>query len=111
MEERFGDPVEKETDSDASRKEHHKVRKVVKFGLFVLLAELDVSIANGEPKDKKGKARIGDNCVEKGASKHSLRSNRGRRNIQSRIPAITIERTVKPSKLRHTTTFVVIELI
>lgn len=65
MRERLGHSKEKESDGDTGRKEHHEVARVVEFGLFILLAQLDVSIAVGEPKDEEGKGRVGDN-VEPG---------------------------------------------
>ena len=61
MRERFGDSIEKESHCHTGRVEHEEVTGIVKFGLFVLFTELDVSVAVGEPKDKKGKGRVGNN--------------------------------------------------
>jgi len=55
MPKRFRNAVKEETHGDTRREKHHEVGTIIKLGLLVLFTELNVTVANRQPKDKKGK--------------------------------------------------------
>ena len=69
MPERLGDTIKEESDGNTGRKEHHEVTHVIKLGLLILLAKLDVSVTESQPKDEKGKGGIGSDCANKSTKK------------------------------------------
>ena len=86
MPERLGDTIKEESDGNTGRKEHHEVTHVIKLGLFILLAKLDVSVTESQPKDEKGKGGIGGDCANKSTTKsrvsHVLVKNRHNTSFQ-----------------------------